>query len=508
MVTFFGGKSATKAAGKTGTGREKGSGKVCGTEREKRTGKRTEKCLFFITCAVLLLICLPVSVMAEGCISAQDCAGTRGGVSVQGSAGTPDFTKKAPVGGGSAATAGSGSAAAVGVGTQNDGGAAESGSAAAVGVGSVAIGSHSAAAVGSGTQNDGGAAESGFDAFEKFRSELPPEVASLLPEGFFGSDPEGVATAVQDAAKTSKILAFVRDCLGVSLRELLPLLAQICGVLVLSAVLGALSEHLGGGTGQAFSFCSVTVLALLVLRRSVTGVTRLRAWFDTLATLAGSMLPMMGTLYALGGNVRAAAANHGVLSVFLSVAQVLCSRAVLPVAGVCLVLALSDALTGKAVLKPLGNLIKRTFTLGISFLMLLLSFLLGLQTTLAAGSDTLALRTVRFAAGSFLPVVGGSVSEAMKTVAGSIGYLRTLAGTGGILVLFLFFLPTFLTVLLTRVVFLLAGALAELLGVKGEGRILGELASVYGYFLAVIAAVFTMAVFSLSLFAHCAVAGG
>lgn len=489
MVTFFGGKSATKAAGKTGTGREKGSGKVCGTEREKRTGKRTEKCLFFITCAVLLLICLPVSVMAEGCISAQDCAGTRGGVSVQGSAGTPDFTKKAPVGGGSVATVGVGSAA-------------------AVGSGSVAIGSHSAAAVGSGTQNDGGAAESGFDAFEKFRSELPPEVASLLPEGFFGSDPEGVATAVQDAAKTSKILAFVRDCLGVSLRELLPLLAQICGVLVLSAVLGALSEHLGGGTGQAFSFCSVTVLALLVLRRSVTGVTRLRAWFDTLATLAGSMLPMMGTLYALGGNVRAAAANHGVLSVFLSVAQVLCSRAVLPVAGVCLVLALSDALTGKAVLKPLGNLIKRTFTLGISFLMLLLSFLLGLQTTLAAGSDTLALRTVRFAAGSFLPVVGGSVSEAMKTVAGSIGYLRTLAGTGGILVLFLFFLPTFLTVLLTRVVFLLAGALAELLGVKGEERILGELASVYGYFLAVIAAVFTMAVFSLSLFAHCAVAGG
>lgn len=350
--------------------------------------------------------------------------------------------------------------------------------------------------------------ESGFGAIREFRESLPPEVTALLPDGFFGEDPETVASAVQNAADVPKILAYIRDFLGVSLRQALPLLAAVSGILVLSAVLRAVGATSGAGTGRAFSFCSVTVLTLLLLRQSLSGVSRLRTWFEMLCTLAGSMLPMMGTLYALGGNVGAAAANHTVMSVFLSVAQMLCTRAVLPVAGICLLLAVCDALTGRAALKPLGNLIKRTFTLGFSFLMLLLSFLLGLQTTLAAGSDTLALRTVRFAAGSFLPVVGGSVSEAMKTVAGSISYLRTLAGSGGILVLFLFFLPTFLTVLTTRIVFLLCGALAELLEAKSEGRVLSELASVYGFFLAVIAAVFTMAVFALTIFAHCAVAGG
>ena len=350
--------------------------------------------------------------------------------------------------------------------------------------------------------------ESGFGAIREFRESLPPEVTALLPDGFFGEDPETVASAVQNAADVPKILAYIRDFLGVSLRQALPLLAAVSGILVLSAVLRAVGATSGAGTGRAFSFCSVTVLTLLLLRQSLSGVSRLRAWFEMLCTLAGSMLPMMGTLYALGGNVGAAAANHTVMSVFLSVAQMLCTRAVLPVAGICLLLAICDALTGRTALKPLGNLIKRTFTLGFSFLMLLLSFLLGLQTTLAAGSDTLALRTVRFAAGSFLPVVGGSVSEAMKTVAGSISYLRTLAGSGGILVLFLFFLPTFLTVLTTRIVFLLCGALAELLEAKSEGRVLSELASVYGFFLAVIAAVFTMAVFALTIFAHCAVAGG
>lgn len=348
----------------------------------------------------------------------------------------------------------------------------------------------------------------GRAAFDAFRGEIPPEVAELLPDAFFSEDMTEVADAMQEAGSISGILHFLQELLGVSLRENLALLASLAGVLVLSAVLRAFAAHLGGGAGQAFSFCSIGVLSVLIFRQSLTGIPRLTLYFQNFRTLAASLVPLMGTLYALGGNVRAAVASHAVMAVFLSVAEVICSGAVLPVAGACLALTLPDALTGKTTLKPLAALIKRSFTLGLSFLMLLLSFLLGLQTTLAAGADTLALRTVRFAAGSFLPVVGSSVSEALKTVSGSIAYLRTLAGTGGIIVLLLLFLPMFVSLLVTRIVFLLSGALAELVGATGEGKILSELASVYGFFLAVIAALFVMTVFALTIFTHCAVAGG
>lgn len=364
------------------------------------------------------------------------------------------------------------------------------------------------AAAADGTAETADAETAGQAAFDAFRGEIPPEVAELLPGAFFSQDLTEVSDAVRDAGSVSGIFALIRDLFGVSIRENLSLLASLAGILVLSAVLRAFSAHLGGGAGQAFSFCSVGALVVLIFRQSLSGIPRLEAYFGNVRTLSASLIPLMGTLYALGGNVRAAVANHAVLTAFLSVAEVLCSGAVLPVAGVCLALSLPDALTGKTTLKPLSALIKRTFTLGLSFLMLLLSFLLGLQTTLAAGADTLALRTARFAAGSFLPVVGSSVSEALKTVSGSISYLRTLAGSGGILVLFLLFLPTFLSLLVTRLVFLLSGALAELVGAGGEGKILSELASVYGFFLAVIAALFVMTVFALTLFAHCAVAGG
>ena len=55
---------------------------------------------------------------------------------------------------------------------------------------------------------------------------------------------------------------------------------------------------------------------------------------------------------------------------------------------------------------------------------------------------------------------------------------------------------------------MISGAAAKLLGCESEEKILCELGSVYGYFLAVIASIFVTTVFSLTLFARCATAGG
>lgn len=346
----------------------------------------------------------------------------------------------------------------------------------------------------------------GDAALDDFREALPPEVAELLPSEFFSGDKLAAGEALHEAAGVEAIFSRVRDALGGALRRAVSLFAAVLSVLLVGALLRSFGGTLGGETAPAYSFLSTLVLILLIARRALTEIPRLSAYFETVHAVSASLLPAMGTLYALGGNIRAAVSNHAIFSVFLSVSEMFCSRAVLPVSGACLSLALSDAVSGRYALKSLTALIRRTFSLGLSFLMLLLSFLLGLQTTLAAGADTLALRTARFAAGSFLPIVGGSVASALGTVSGSITYLRTLVGGGGILVLFLLFLPIFLSVLITRTAFSLSAAAADLLGDKPNGRLLSELSGVYGYFLAVIAVLFVMAVFSLTLFARCAVA--
>ena len=348
------------------------------------------------------------------------------------------------------------------------------------------------------------------EAFSDLVAAIPPEVAELLPSGFFSKDMTEVGAAVEEASAVGAVMETVGRLTGLAIGENLVLLASICGILLLSACFRALKEgmQVSGDTARALSLCATLALCLVIVSLQRTRFFEISSFFKGMKSVSAAMLPIMGTLYAMGGNVSAAVANHGVMSVFLSLLENVIAVTVMPVAGICLCLGLLDALTGKGHLRSLAALIKRTYTWTFSLLMLLLCGVLGIQTTLAKGSDGLAMRTVRFAAGSFLPVVGGSVSEALRTVAGSVAYLRSVVGAAVVLLLLLSFLPIFISVLLNRIVFLLGGAMAKLMGCEGEEKLLSELSSVYGYFLAVIASLFVTVTFSVTLFAHCATAGG
>ncbi len=347
------------------------------------------------------------------------------------------------------------------------------------------------------------------DAYDTFKSTVPDEVAELLPADFFEGTLENGEEAMRKSTGIGTVLRSVGRVLGLTVGDAVRLLASISGLLVLSAMFRALCPEERAGLSRALTFCSSLALAVLLFTLQRDSFLQMERYFAAIKGVATAFLPLMGTLYAMGGNVRAAAVNHSVLSAFLTLLETFCAGTVLPIAGICLSLSLLDATTGGSIsLRPLAGFIKRSYTLCLSFLMLLLCGVLGVQTTLAKAGDTLALRTARFAAGSFLPVVGGSVSETLRTVAASVEYLRSVAGTGAILVLFYTFLPTFLSVLLTRTAFLLSGSVAKLLHCESEEKILSELASVFGYFLAIIASLFVMLVFSLTLFTRCAAAGG
>ena len=346
------------------------------------------------------------------------------------------------------------------------------------------------------------------DAYDAFRDAIPDEVAELLPDGFFEGTLDNGEETMRESTSVGSVLRATGKVLGLTLGDALRLLASIMGLLVLSSLFRALCPEDRGGISRALTFCSTLALAVLLFTLQRDSFLQLERYFDAIKGVATAFLPLMGTLYAMGGNVRAAVINHSVISAFLTLLESFCAGTVLPIAGICLSLTLLDATTGGSVsLRALAGFIKRTYTLSLSFLMLLLCGVLGVQSTLAKAGDTLALRTARFAAGSFLPVVGGSVSETLRTVAASVEYLRSVAGTGAILVLFFVFLPTFLSVALTRCAFLLGSSAARLLHCDAEEKILAELASVFGYFLAIVASLFVMLIFSLTLFTRCAAAG-
>ena len=138
--------------------------------------------------------------------------------------------------------------------------------------------------------------------------------------------------------------------------------------------------------------------------------------------------------------------------------------------------------------------------------MLILTFSLSVQTSLSAGADGVAMKSAKMLAGRAIPVVGGAVGDTLRTVAGSIVYLKSTVGAVGILAVALVLLPPLCTVVLYRLGIIAASACADLLGCSTEGKLLEAFVTVYGYLLAVMCICSVTTIFLLTLFVKCSVA--
>ena len=138
--------------------------------------------------------------------------------------------------------------------------------------------------------------------------------------------------------------------------------------------------------------------------------------------------------------------------------------------------------------------------------MTVLVFVLGAQTTIAVSADTAAARGAKLLTGTVIPVVGGAVGDTLRTVAGSVQYIKSVVGVGGIILALALTLPTLISLLLFRLVFILTSGFADMLGCKTEGRLLSELGNVYGCLVGAVAICSVAFVIALGIFVRCTVA--
>lgn len=355
-----------------------------------------------------------------------------------------------------------------------------------------------------------GASGVGVEMPEDYQSiplQLPESVAELLPEGVDSSDPEEAMAAVAELISPEKLLSVVAKVSGVELRQSIRLLARLGGLLVIAAVLNALQSSLGSSAlSGAVRFCTTTAIFAAIIHTQMEQLRGVVTFFERLSSLMGAMIPITGTIWAMGGNVTTASAGVGTLSVFLTVCETLCARSVMPLTCFLTALALCNTLSPEAGMRGLTGAVKKTYTFSIGMTMTILLASLSAQTTLTAAADSTTARAAKVVSSTVIPMVGGSVGETLRTVASGVGYLKSVVGIGGIVFLFLLTLPTLLTLILTRLAFLLSGGAAELLGCDSESRLLSELGTVWGCIIAAVAMSAVMFILGLTIFVRSTVA--
>ena len=343
--------------------------------------------------------------------------------------------------------------------------------------------------------------------FADIRDHLPSEALDALPDGVFSDDLEAQSEAVYTMTSPKYIFSQIIDITGAQMGSAVRLFATVVALLILSSVVNSLRASLASSSlGTAIRFCMTGAVMATIIGVQFSQLESVTRFFDRISSLMNAMIPVGSAVLAMGGNVSTAALGGTTLAVLLGVCETLCAKTVVSVVCSCTALSLCNTLSSELGLRGFASAIRKTYAFILGAIMTLLLATLSSQTVLTAASDSAGARAAKLFASTAIPIVGGTVGETLRTVAGGVSYLKSIVGVSGIIFVFLLLLPTLVSLILTRLVLLLTGGVADMLGCETEGKLLSELGSVWGVMIAVVSMCAVMFIFALVIFVRITVA--
>lgn len=271
--------------------------------------------------------------------------------------------------------------------------------------------------------------------------------------------------------------------------------AFLIAALAVIAVAVNLDRLKEGDAGGALDFASAAALTAASFPALYSAFSHTRAAIDSFCGFAATLLPVSVSLYSMGGSPTEAAAAGSGLGLFLTAAEFVNGKLLLPLLSLGAALIIAGLLPGSEHFAPAASALRNWAALLTAFVFSVVGYVFYFQTAVAASADNLSYRAVRFASGSFIPVIGSAVGDSARTVFGAVSAVKASVGTLGICVMLAYMLPPLVAALFYKLAFSFGAFFARICGLEKQGRFLTEIGGMLGICIALLVscgAVFTV----------------
>ena len=339
------------------------------------------------------------------------------------------------------------------------------------------------------------------------------EAAEYLPEGASDELSDYLASegGSERAAEISDKLDprywgnFILNELEISFLSGAGVITTVLGLIILSSVVSAFSEGSDEEHSRAPLNLTSLFIALEVARTSAAVVSTVSDYLTRLCSLMNVMTPVMSALYVTSGRVTEMSVNSSALMLFVTLTENVNTYVLLPFAAAVLALTTASALGTGSGIGPLSNAAGNVLVWIIATVSAVFSFVMGVQTALARGTDSLAAKAVKFAVGSGIPIVGGAMSEAVTTVGASLSLIKKTAGGAAVVMILLIVVPVLIRIAVSLISLSFCKGAAEFAGADAAVSVIAGARTVLASFAALAASSGILFLLSATLFMNSSV---
>lgn len=249
----------------------------------------------------------------------------------------------------------------------------------------------------------------------------------------------------------------------------------IAGVLFLSAMLGSLFS--GSGRQREIFTLSISAFMIVVLVPPVWNcLTAACSAIAAVCDFSLAYVPILTALAAAGGSVTASTSYNAMVLGLSQVLSQFSNHFLMPCAGIFIGMSVSGAVGNVFDFSRITQAVRKAVTVCLAFCATVFTALITTRGAVARGVDTLALKGAKFVVGAFVPVIGGSVSDAVGSILSGLSVVRSTVGIFSILAVAAILAPIVIELLLWMLCLHLCAGLAGALGEEGSSKLLRGIA--------------------------------
>lgn len=249
------------------------------------------------------------------------------------------------------------------------------------------------------------------------------------------------------------------------LKKPLVMLGKIIAITLLCVTAKSMAP---GGSSVTSTFGIIGILsAIAVMYDTVYASFEIISQsLQKLSDFMTSYIPIFSSVVAVGGNITSSGSYYAVTFILCEIIGIVANKVIMPFLSIVLAISLVSAINPELQFSGAADSIKKASQWILAGLMTIFVGLLSIQGLTGSAADTLTSRTLKFAASSFIPVIGGAVSEAYSTVCSSMGVIRTGVGSIGIIVISVMVLKPIISIIAIKFIISLAQIISGMFGQK------------------------------------------
>lgn len=247
----------------------------------------------------------------------------------------------------------------------------------------------------------------------------------------------------------------------------IPLVITIIIISILCGMTGSLSSGFQNqSTNKMVTLTCTASIVVLIISALTSLVTMATTLINNISKLVSIVFPILLTLVTAVGSVVSASVYQPLLPLFSTLIIGLISGIIIPCFIAMMVFNIVGNLSESIKLEKLTKVFKNIseWLLGITFGMFIMY--ISVQGITGVSIDAISVKATKFALSSYVPILGGYISDGFDLVTASCLLIKNAVGVSGIIVLFLTIIVPLMELIAFSVLMKLSAAIVEPLGEK------------------------------------------